>query len=57
MVTDEKEISIHSQPLYPADSENAIFQMNEQFAFYDHISIQVISEPVPSAFRVVITFD
>ena len=57
LVIDEKEITIHSQPLPRAPQENgAIISINERFVFYDHLSVMVTTGPAASSFQVIVSF-
>jgi uncharacterized protein YacL (UPF0231 family) len=57
LVIDEKEVTIHSEPLNHSVHENReILPINKRFAFYDHISVMVSTGPEKSPFRVIVYF-
>ncbi|GAA4435978.1 hypothetical protein GCM10023188_28480 [Pontibacter saemangeumensis] len=58
LVLDEKDIPIYSQVLdSPQAKEDAAIPVDKSFVFYDHLSVQVISEPAGMPFSVVVNFD
>jgi hypothetical protein len=57
VILDEKDVTIHTQPLKPDSSvETGEIPINQRFAFYDHLSVCVKADSPETAFDVVVTF-
>jgi hypothetical protein len=57
-VLDEKDITIYSQELEPAqESDAGAITVGKRFVFYDHLSVQIIARKEGSSYSVKLNFE
>ncbi|WP_162054634.1 hypothetical protein [Pontibacter pamirensis] len=56
IVLDEKDVPIYSQELSDGGEVHSSIDINQEFAFYDHLTVRIIAEPESSPFSATLTF-
>lgn len=56
IVLDEKDVPIYSQELSDGGEVNSSIDINQEFAFYDHLTVRITSEPENSPFNATLHF-
>ncbi|MFD2512461.1 hypothetical protein ACFSRY_01170 [Pontibacter locisalis] len=58
IVLDEKDVPIYSQVLELSEAmENGAVAVNKRFVFYDHLSVQFMTETGEGSFNLVVNFE